>query len=84
MKKLYLREKEFRPVERLNAILDKIDGFVEGLEAQSENLDLSKIETILSQMKDMPEAFVKAAVEYEKEQVATDNVIELKRTPTEE
>lgn len=35
-------------------------------------------------MKDMPEAFVKAAVEYEKEQVATDNVIELKRTPTEE
>ena len=87
MKQLYLREKEFRPVERLNAILDKIDGFVEGLEAQSENLDLSKIETILSQMKDMPEAFVKAAVEYEKEQeeqVATDNVIELKRTPTEE
>ena len=84
MKKLYLREKEFRPVERLNAILDKIDGFVEGLEAQSENLDLSKIETILSQMKDMPEAFVKAAVEYEKEQVATDNVIELKRTPIEE
>lgn len=84
MKKLYLREKEFRPVERLNAILDKIDGFVEGIEAQSENLDLSKIETILSQMKDMPEAFVKAAVEYEKEQVATDNVIELKRTPTEE
>lgn len=84
MKKLYLREKEFRPVEKLNAILDKVDGFVEGLEAQSENLDLSKIETILSKMKDMPEAFVKAAVEYEKGQVATDNVIELKRTPTEE
>lgn len=84
MKKLYLREKEFRPVEKLNAILDKVDGFVEGLEAQSENLDLSKIETILSKMKDMPEAFVKAAVEYEKEQVVTDNVIELKRTPTEE
>lgn len=84
MKKLYLREKEFRPIEKLNAILDKVDGFVEGLEAQSENLDLSKIETILGRMKDMPEAFVKAAVEYEKEQVVTDNVIELKRTPTEE
>lgn len=84
MKQLYLREKEFRPVEKLNAILSKVDGFIEGLEAQSENLDLSKIETILSRMKDMPEAFIKAAVEYEKEQVVADNVIELKRTPTEE
>lgn len=84
MKKLYLREKEFRPVEKLNAILGRVDRFMEGLEAQSENLDLSKIETILYQMKDMPEAFTKAAVEYEKEQVTADNVIELKRTPTEE
>jgi len=84
MKKLYLREKEFRPVEKLNAVLGRVDRFMEGLEAQSENLDLSKIETILYQMKDMPEAFTKAAVEYEKEQVTADNVIELKRTPTEE
>lgn len=84
MKQLYLREKEFRPVEKLNAILGKVDGFIEGLEAQSENLDLSKIETILYRMKDMPEAFTKAAVEYEKEQAVADNVIELKRVPTKE
>lgn len=84
MKKLYLREKEFRPVEKFNTILDKIDGFIKSLEAQSENLDLSKIETILYQMKDMPEAFTKAAIEYEKEQAVDNNVIELKRMPAKE
>lgn len=84
IKKLNIRKHDFKPVEKLNAVLENIDDAITKIKEKAADIDISKLEAIAEKMKDMPEEYTKNIIEFEKAQIAKDNVIEFKRKPIEE